>query len=150
MAGNDPRRPPPPTRAGPSAEPDLILDDLWVRGERPDVRSFLAPLQGQGLGLDDVLAVLRVDQRRRWLAGDRVDVADYFRDFPAVAGNSEAVFELVYSEILIREELGESPEPGDYAARFPSLAGRLRLQLEVHEALSSGEIAAVARPAPRE
>jgi tetratricopeptide (TPR) repeat protein len=149
MARSDPPRRIPPTRPGSPAEPDLILDDLWVRGERPDVRSFLAPLQAEGLGLDDLLAVLRVDQRRRWLAGDRVAVPIYLRDFPALAGDPEAAFELVYNEILIREELGECPDPRDYAAVFPLLAGRLRLQLEVHEAFSSGEIAAVGWPQPR-
>jgi tetratricopeptide (TPR) repeat protein len=148
MARSDPPSPLPTTRPESSAEPDLLLDDLWTRGDPPDVRSFLAPLQAEGLGLDDVLAVLRVDQRRRWLAGDRVSVAAYLRDFPALADDSEAVFELVYNEILIREELGESPDPHEYAAAFPLLAGRLRLQLEVHEALSSGEIAGVGWPEP--
>src|SRR6185312_11448532 len=146
MARSDPSSPLPPTRPGSPVEPDLLLDDLWTRGESPDVRSFLAPLQAEGLSLDDMLAVLRVEQRRRWLAGDRVAVAVYLRDFPSLAGDSEAVFELVYNEILIREELGENPDPRDYAATFPLLAGRLRLQLDVHEALSSGEIAAVGWP----
>src|SRR5262245_53721011 len=138
MAGSDSPSPLPATRQVSRAEPDLLLDDLWARGEQPDVRSFLALLQADGVGLDDLLAVLRVDQRRRWLAGDRVAVAAYLRDFPSLAGDSEAVFELVYNEILIREEIGECPDPREYAAAFPLLAGRLRLQLEVHEALSSG------------
>ena len=60
------------------------------------------------------------------------------------------VFELVYNELLIREELGERPDPDDYAATFPELAERLRLQLQVHEALSSDEFAAVAWPKPGE
>jgi tetratricopeptide (TPR) repeat protein len=128
------------------SEPDLILDELWERGESPDVRAFLAPLREQGLVLEDVLAVLRVDQRRRWLAGERVDIATYLGDFPSLANDREAVFELLYNEMLIREDLGEHPDPGDYAATFPELADRLRLQLEVHEALSSDEIAAVGWP----
>jgi tetratricopeptide (TPR) repeat protein/tRNA A-37 threonylcarbamoyl transferase component Bud32 len=150
MDRNDRPRPVPPTRAGSPAEPDLLLDDLWERGEHPDVRAFLAPWREVGLGLDDVLAVLRVDQRWRWLTGERVDVADYFRDFPSLTKHPEAVFELVYSELLIREELGERPDPDDYVGTFPELAERLRLQLEVHEALSFGEIGAIGWTEPPE
>jgi serine/threonine-protein kinase len=81
--------------------------------------------------------VLRVDQRRRWLSGERVDVASYLPDCACLRDNPEALFELIYNEVLIREELGERPDPRDYAASFPHLADRLRLQLEVHRALSS-------------
>ena len=53
----------------------------------------------------------------------------------------EAFFGLLYHEILIREELGERPDPGDYARAFPEFAERLRLQMEVHEALSADDLA---------
>ncbi len=147
MAWSDRPLPDPSTPMGPPHDPDLLLEGLWERGERPDVRAFLVRFRDVGLDLDEVLAVLRVDQRRRWLAGERVAVAAYLGDFPAVADDPEAVFELLYNEILIREELGECPDPRYYAAAFPELAERLRLQLQVHEALSSGEIAAVRWPA---
>jgi serine/threonine-protein kinase len=116
--------------------PDSALDRLWERGERPCVGAFLSAQGADALPLEDLLAVLRVDQRRRWLSGERVDVRTYRRDFPAVAADPEAFFELVYHEILIREDLGERPDPGEYARSFPDLAERLRLQVEVHEELS--------------
>jgi serine/threonine-protein kinase len=100
------------------------------------------------VGLDDLLAVLRVDQRRRWLSGQRVEVAGYLREFPSLGDDTEAVFELVYNELLIREDLGERPDPREYADAFPDLAERLRLQLEVHQALSSDEFDRLVWPAP--
>jgi serine/threonine-protein kinase len=150
MAPNDSPRPGTAHDPGPPPEPDQLLDDLWERGERPDVRSFLAGWRDRGLGLEDVLAVLRVDQRRRWLSGQRVDVASYLCDTPGLRDNPEAFFELVYNELLIREELGERPDPREYAASFPELAERLRLQLEVHQALSADHPSGVDWPPPPE
>src|SRR5262249_32544028 len=90
---------------------DLALESLWDQGQRPDVRGFLEARGGPALGPDDVLAVLLVDQRRRWLAGERVDLAAYQQDFRGLADNSEAFFELLFHAFLIREELGERPDP---------------------------------------
>jgi tetratricopeptide (TPR) repeat protein len=132
----------PGTRDG----PDLLLEDLWEQGGQPDVRAFLA--EWRDVGLEDLLSVLRVDQRRRLLSGQRVEVAGYLREFPSLGDDAEAVFELVYNELLIREELGERPDPREYAEAFPHLADRLRLQLEVHKALSSDELGGFAWPPP--
>jgi tetratricopeptide (TPR) repeat protein len=150
MVPSDSPRPDPANGPGPPPEPDQLLDDLWERGERLDVRSFLAGWRGRGLGLEDVLPVLRVDQRRRWLSGQRVDVASYLRDSPDLRDNPEAFFELIYNELLIREELGERPDPREYAASFPELAERLRLQLEVHQALSTDHLSGDDWPPPPE
>jgi eukaryotic-like serine/threonine-protein kinase len=123
---------------------DLLLEDLWEQGGQPDVRGFLA--RWPEMRLRDLLAVLRVDQRRRWLSGQRVGVAGYLREFPFLVADAEAVFELVYSELLIREDLNEQLDPREYAAEFPELADRLRIQLEVHKALSSDEFNELAWP----
>jgi tetratricopeptide (TPR) repeat protein/tRNA A-37 threonylcarbamoyl transferase component Bud32 len=93
-------------------------------------------MQVRGLGPEDVLTVLRVDQRRRWLAGERVDLLSYIFDFPGLREHPEALFELIYNELLIREELGERPDTREYAALFPELAERLRIQLEVRRAFT--------------
>jgi serine/threonine-protein kinase len=148
MAPSDSPGPGPVTGWGTPPDPDLLLDDLWEQGRPPDVRAFLAPWQDRGLGLDALLAVLRVDQRRRWLSGQRVDLASYLRDFPELDGDSETFFELVYNELLIREELGERPDPREYAISFPDLAERLRIQLEVHRALSADALSGVGSSSP--
>jgi serine/threonine-protein kinase len=119
----------------PLSDPDLMLDELWERGERPDICQFLASWQGRGLELDQLLDALRVDQRRRWRSGQRVALDSYLRDFPCLNEDREALFELVYNELAIREDLGEQPDASQYATSYPDLADRLRLQLEVHQAL---------------
>lgn len=47
--------------------------------------------------------------RRRWAAGERPPVEDYLRRFPARASNPEAVLDLIYTEVVLREEHGERP-----------------------------------------
>jgi tetratricopeptide (TPR) repeat protein len=131
--------PHPTPGAAPAETVVSALEAIWDRGERPDVPTFLTTRGGPELALDQLLAVLRVDQRRRWLVGERIDVRSYPRDFPAIAADPEAFFALLYHEILIREELGERPDPGEYTRSFPELADRLRLQMEVHEALSADD-----------
>ena len=50
--------------ASESAESDI--EELWDRGERPDVRAFLSTRGTAEIAIDNLLGVLRVDQRRRW------------------------------------------------------------------------------------
>jgi Protein kinase domain len=81
--------------------------------------------------------VLRVDQRERWLAGERVEVEAYLSAYSSVRADDEAVLDLVFGEILLRQELGEAPGSEEYLARFPERASLLRLQFEVHQLLPS-------------
>jgi serine/threonine-protein kinase len=117
-----------------------MLDELWERGEQPDIGEFLASWQGPSLDIDQLLDALRVDQRRRWRSGQRVALATYLRDFPSLKENREALFELIYNEMAIREDLGELPDASEYATSYPDLADRLRLQLEVHHALCDDDL----------
>ena len=111
-------------------EPHELLEELWNRGERPDVRTFLTRFQDEELAVDDILAVIRVDQRRRWTAGDRVGVDFYRRDFPAIDRDPEAFFELIYNEYLVREELGENVDSNQYLSAFPCLPSACEFNLK--------------------
>src|SRR5262249_49435913 len=62
--------------------------------------------------------------------------------YPYLAGDTDAVLDLIYNETVLREEVGLAVRPADYLRRFPHLAAELRLQFEVDEALSEE------RPAP--
>src|SRR5262245_19616421 len=81
-------------------------------------------------------ALLRQDQRRRWLRGERVPVEDYLERYPALRADADAVLELAYAEFALREELGEAPAAGEYLAPFPGQADTLRRQFELHRALA--------------
>jgi predicted Ser/Thr protein kinase len=138
----------PPAPSG-EAPPDAVerLGRLWRQGRRPDVDAFLA--EAGPLPTAEVAAVLRVDQRQRWQAGERVSAEDYLRRHPGVAASPEAAVDLVYGEFLLRERQGERPTAADYRQRFPQYADTLRAQIELHRAMSaeSGDGTGKAEPA---
>jgi serine/threonine protein kinase/tetratricopeptide (TPR) repeat protein len=81
------------------------------------------------------LELLPHDQRRRWHAGERLRVEDYLGRKPSLAGSPDAQLDLIYNEIVLREEDGEAPQPAEYEGRFPALAAEIRRLFEVHRAL---------------
>jgi hypothetical protein len=139
------------TPARPTRQFDLErqLSQMWGRGQRPDVHQLVAA--AGDLPPSELAAILAVDQRERWRAGERVAAEAYLRAYPALQADAEAALELVYAEVLLREELGEAPAPDEYLGRFPRYAHRLREQFQLHQALatkptlSSGE-AGLAEP----
>ncbi len=78
------------------------------------------------------------NHRQRWREGQRLSVEAFLRDFPPPVVDDEELLDLIYSEVVLREEDGESPELEEYLRRFPQYAGELRAQFEVHRALQSG------------
>ena len=50
------------------------------------------------------------------------------------AGTS-GLLDLIYNEVVLREQAGESPALEEYLARFPDHTEALRAQFEVHQAL---------------
>jgi serine/threonine protein kinase/WD40 repeat protein len=77
------------------------------------------------------------EQRRRWQEGDRLLVEAYLEQHPTLDTDPNLVLELLYNEVLLREERGETPQLEEYARRFPKLADRLQPLFEVHGALES-------------
>jgi hypothetical protein len=106
---------------------------LW-EGGRPDLDEFLAA--AGPLAADELAAVLRVDQRERWRAGERVPAEEYVGRLPGDPPDAECALDLIYGEYLLREQLGERPDPDGFARRFPA-APALRDQIALHRALGS-------------
>jgi hypothetical protein len=113
--------------------PAVRLWQLWQQGEQPDLAAFLAAARLEPL---ELAAVLRVDQRQRWL-GERKPAERYLEEYPAVAANPEAGLDLVYAEFLLRQALGEDPAPDEFLGRFPQWAEQFRLQVGLGEALGA-------------
>jgi serine/threonine protein kinase len=128
-----------PTRSG--SDLALQLWQLWRQGRRPDLRQFLAAA-GE-VRPAELLAVLRVDQRERWQAGERPPAEEYLEQFPALRADLRLAAELVRAEHALRHERGESPELEEYLRRFPNLADLLRQTLTP----AAGEDAPSTRPA---
>jgi WD40 repeat protein len=123
----------------PSCNEDIVrrLRRQWRHGQRPDIRAFL--IEAGTLRLLQVVALLRIDQRERWLGGERVPLEDYLELHAPLRDDPELFLDLVYGEFLLREQLGEDPDLNEYAGRFPTLAEELRLQIEVHRLVAPGK-----------
>ncbi len=81
---------------------------------------------------------LREDQRTRWRRGDAVRVETYLERCPELRDAPEAVLDLIYNEMVLRQEAGHTPELEEYLRRFPPFAEQLPLLFEVHCALEEG------------
>jgi serine/threonine-protein kinase len=146
MADTTPFPPAGPEPTLPAEDPAERLRRLWDEGWPPDVETFLA--RAGPLAPDQLAAVLRVDQRARWRAGERVPAEDYLRRFPAVLESDEAALDLVFNEFLLREEQRDAPDVEDYARRFPRLAAAVRAQAELQQALETATRIGPASEAP--
>jgi WD40 repeat protein/tRNA A-37 threonylcarbamoyl transferase component Bud32 len=83
----------------------------------------------------DLLERLKEDLRQGWRAGRPRALEDFLREAPTLAGHTESLLELIYTEVLLREQHGATPRLEDYTGRFPQLADELALQFQAHEAL---------------
>jgi hypothetical protein len=137
--------PPPALAARPPDAAERLLR-LWQAGQRPDVTDFLA--QAGPLAPAQLAAVLRVDQRQRWLAGERVAAEVYLQRHPDLADDAEAALDVVFHEYLLRERLGETPDPAELPRRFPRHAVVLRAQIDLHLAVAAGAAATAAPTSP--
>src|SRR5712692_7821168 len=81
------------------------------------------------------LSLLLLDQRRRWQKGDCTLLETYLQEYPSLRGETDILLELLYHEVVLREERGESPSLEEYQRRFPEHAEEIRLHFEVHAAL---------------
>jgi serine/threonine-protein kinase len=83
----------------------------------------------------DLIERVKENLRQAWRAGRPRTLEDYLSEAPTLSENVELLLELIYTEVLIREQNGETPRLEDYSTRFPHLAGELALQFQAHEAL---------------
>ncbi len=97
-----------------------------------------------------LLALLRADQRRRWLRGQRVRVEDYRDGIPRLGDDPDALLDLIDNEHLLREERNEPAGLEEYQRRFPALADALARQFALHRAVAGSvlELLAAGPPPP--
>src|SRR5262245_7100186 len=85
--------------------------------------------------LEGLHTVILMDQHDRWHTGDKPPVESYLQQIPELSNDTERLLDVIYHEILLREESGDLPQLSDYQRRFPLLAEALRIQFEVHASL---------------
>src|SRR5689334_15188099 len=80
------------------------------------------------------------EQRRRWRAGERPTVEDYLRLYPELATDRDGLLDLLYSEVLLREQRGEALLAEEYRQRFPQHADAVTRLLVLHRVLSQASL----------
>jgi WD40 repeat protein len=84
-----------------------------------------------------MVKVLCLEQHQQWQAGQRLPVEVYLEQHPFLKADPDCVLELVYNEILLREQCQETPRFAEYQQRFPDLGPRLQDLFAMHSALPS-------------
>src|SRR4051794_25792226 len=83
-----------------------------------------------------LLAAMLDEQRRNWRLGGRFLVESFLSRVPELKADRSSQLDLIYNEIVLREEVGEHPSHQEYLQRFPELREDLALQFEVDRALN--------------
>ena len=135
----------------------LTVDDpvarfgrVWREG-RPDLARFLAEVGP--LPPADLAAVVRLDQRLRWLSGDSIPAESYVTAYPALDADPELALSVIHNEFLLRNELGRSPALESFLRRFPRYADLLRSRIEgiAHQATAApATVAEAGRTTPHQ
>jgi serine/threonine-protein kinase len=98
--------------------------------------------------MSDLLAEIRANQRAEWQAGRRVPIQTYLEQHPQLAEDEDGAIDLIYSEILLREELGEAVDWDEYLHAYPRFAEKLRRQQAVHDMMKGLSASDAQRTAP--
>ena len=94
------------------------------------------PTEGNDSLERDPLERALTEQRAAWQRGDRMAIESLLASCAPEVLPGEAMMDLIYQEVCLREDRGESPSAAEYAERFPALAAEIERQFEVHSAVS--------------
>jgi eukaryotic-like serine/threonine-protein kinase len=104
------------------------------------------PPHSSAKGQSEVAAINRLrqpslieDHRERWRRGERMPVEAYLERFGPSGLDAALLLDLIYNEIVLREEDGESPQLDEYRDRFPAHDEALRAQFELHQYLRTSD-----------
>jgi len=73
--------------------------------------------------------------QQRWRGGDQVVVETLVHEHPQVAQNASVMLDLIYAEVLRREDCGQKAVESEYVKRFPELSEGIARQFQLHRAL---------------
>ncbi len=93
-------------------------------------------IESLSVSLSDRIEFLAQELRARWRAGRHIKIEAFGSMFEEVAQNTEQLLDLIYHEILIREEFNDPAALDEYVERFPLHAESLERLFAVHGALA--------------
>jgi serine/threonine protein kinase len=101
---------------------------LWEAGDSPpDVFRFLE--EHSEAPHDEQVAVLLVDQTRRWRSGAARQVEEYLEKCPEIVSDENLKLELIVEEYRHRHEQGRKTDVESFLERFPDVRDSLRERL---------------------
>ncbi len=74
-------------------------------------------------------------QQNQWQMGRYIRIDELLAEYGWLLKRGDTLLDLIYSEVLLREDLGEHPSESEYIERFPELAEPISRQFQVHRAL---------------
>jgi len=86
------------------------------------------------------LVEVLLQQRESWRQGKARSVEQLLQSYPHL-NHEEAILDLIYSEMLLRQQAGLHPTLQEYRERFPALEEPLRVLFEVEATLNAGLVA---------
>src|SRR5262245_40648293 len=101
--------------------------------ERTRPETFFRPDGAEGKAVNDPnhptppgsVVTLLAQQRQDWRCGRRAPVEQYLAQSNGLRPSDDELLDLIYNEMMLREESGELPRLEEYLGRFPTLAGPL-------------------------
>lgn len=81
--------------------------------------------------LDDAIDQLQLS----WSQQQCISVEELLKEHPDLSQSSPAVLDLIYAEVLLREDNGQAAVEADYIQRFPNLNKEITRQFQLHRAL---------------
>ncbi len=75
------------------------------------------------------------EQGKAWECGQSIPVENILDRNPDLVGNHSAIKDLIWNELVHREQKGERPSATEYLNRFPDLATGLQRQFAVDKGL---------------
>lgn len=108
----------------------------------------LGELVSQAAGLTGTAfgEFLRADQEQRWLRGAGLPVEIYLGRLPALREQADLFADLIYNEVLLREEGGDVPQVEEYLRRLPRYAAEIQRLFQAHQILRTPSLRAPAPP----
>jgi WD40 repeat protein len=89
----------------------------------------------EGLSSSQLVDVLCRHQRQVSSRGGWLPTEAYLQRFPALAENAQGALDVLFHEVLLREESGPGPTLEELLARFPQWKAAIERQWELHQAL---------------
>jgi serine/threonine-protein kinase len=78
--------------------------------------------------MNNLIAEIRAEHRAQWEAGNRVPIEVFIAGHSEIQIDADFMIDLIYGELLLREELGETISWEEYFQRFPLYMDELRRQ----------------------